>query len=77
VVFVLDRPSRTLFRVSAPASGESADEESGGWGIALSADGRCAAFTSLASNLAPDDGDRRSDLFVATLPAAPPGGRAR
>jgi Tol biopolymer transport system component len=69
-VFLLDRPSRRVLRVSVAPSGADANDESGVWGIALSADGACVAFTSLASNLVPDD-DVRAGLFVARLPAAP------
>ncbi len=71
-VFVLDRPSGAVLRLSAAQSGALANEESGGWGIALSADGACVSFTSLASNLVPDDDNNRSDLFLARLPAANP-----
>jgi Tol biopolymer transport system component len=67
LVLALDRPTGRLARVSAPASGAQPDEESGAWGIAIGGDGTCVAFTSLADNLVPGDGDRRSDLFVARI----------
>lgn len=71
-VFVLDRSSGAVHRVSAAPSGELANEESGSWGIASSADGACVAFTSLASNLVAEDRDQQSDLFLARLPGASP-----
>jgi len=69
-VFVIDRASGELILVSAAQSGEPANEASGDWGIALSGDGACVAFTSLASDLVPDDDNARSDLFVARIPDA-------
>jgi Tol biopolymer transport system component len=71
-VFVRDRAGGAPVSVSTAPSGGPADDESGGWGIALSGDGSCVAFSSLASNLVAGDDDGRSDLFVVRLdrPAA-------
>ncbi|MFE7593655.1 hypothetical protein ACFU6K_30060 [Kitasatospora sp. NPDC057512] len=54
-----------LVRVSVSPDGEPADDWSEPLG--LSADGRYALFTSLASNLVPGDTNRRYDVFVRDL----------
>lgn len=51
-VFIHDRQTRTTERVSVSSSGEQAD--SGSIYPAISADGRCIAFASGASNLVPN-----------------------
>ncbi|MFF1699397.1 hypothetical protein ACFVXC_38205 [Streptomyces sp. NPDC058257] len=65
-VFLYDRESKRVRLVSAapdgtPANGESDD-------VSLSRDGRYAAFTSAASNLAPEeDGDSSADVFLRDM----------
>lgn len=54
-------------RLSVGAGGVEANEESGAFGVAMSADGSCVAFESYASNLVPDDGDGMVDVFVRQL----------
>ena len=74
--FVHDRWTRVTRRISVAADGDEADAD----GLDrptrrnlfmsrpfLSADGRYAAFTSLASNLVPDDRNGVSDVFVHDL----------
>jgi Tol biopolymer transport system component len=62
-----ERASGGVVWVSRSRVGAPADDESGDWGLAISGDGRCLAFTSLAGNLVPDDRDGRSDLFLAEI----------
>ncbi|WP_282794475.1 hypothetical protein [Streptomyces sp. CC224B] len=65
-VFLYDRETRRVRLVSATADGTPADGDSGG--VSLSRDGRYAAFTSAAANLAPeDDGDSGADVFVRDM----------
>ncbi|GAA1936934.1 PD40 domain-containing protein [Streptomyces durmitorensis] len=65
-VFLYDREAKRMRLVSAapdgtPANGDSDD-------VSLSRDGRYAAFTSAASNLAPDaDGDSSTDVFLRDM----------
>jgi len=74
-VFVHDRQTKVteLVRVSVDSSGN----EGGGWGPAISADGRYVAFASFASNLVPGDTNGTADVFVhdrggAGAPTPPP-----
>jgi hypothetical protein len=65
-VFLWEAATSLVVRVSEGEGGAEAAEESGAWGLALSGDGRCIAFSSLAANLVPGDrDDGRSDLFLA------------
>ncbi|WP_189175366.1 PD40 domain-containing protein [Streptomyces lasiicapitis] len=65
-VFVYDRETKRMRLVSAAADGTPANGDSEG--VSLSRDGRYAAFTSAASNLAPgDDGDSSADVFVRDM----------
>lgn len=66
-VFVADRASGRVIRVSVSSNGTEANEESGAWGIELSDDGRCVVFGSFASNLVEGDDNQRADVFVAEL----------
>jgi hypothetical protein len=50
-VVVRDLRDDRHFVASAAPDGAPGDEDSGDWGLALSGDGRCVAFTSLARNL--------------------------
>jgi CSLREA domain-containing protein len=61
-VFVYDRQSGTVERVSVASDGTQGDGGSGS--PSLSPDGRFVAFQSDASNLVPGDTNGRSDLFV-------------
>jgi Tol biopolymer transport system component len=70
-VFVRDRATGTIVLVSKSSSGEKGDLNSGDilsygkGGPAVSATGRFVAFSSLATNLAPDEPDGiQSDIFV-------------
>jgi Tol biopolymer transport system component len=68
-VFVHDRRTGTTTRVSIGASGAQANGES--YSPRLTADGRFAAFSSLASNLARGDTNGSPDVFVrGPLPIA-------
>jgi Tol biopolymer transport system component len=61
-VFVRDRLNGTTERVSVNSAGGEANGGSGA--TSISADGRYVAFGSGASNLVPDDTNRRADIFV-------------
>src|SRR5215831_12517737 len=63
-VFVHDRWTSTTEIVSVSSSGALGNRDSGTHGVAISADGRYVAFTSLAYNLVVNDGDLISDVFV-------------
>ncbi|MBT2514694.1 HYR domain-containing protein [Arthrobacter sp. ISL-30] len=62
-VFVGDRVTGSIERVSVASDGSQAN---GGLSLApaISADGRYAAFASIASNLVPDDTNNTYDVFV-------------
>jgi Periplasmic component of the Tol biopolymer transport system len=64
-VFVHDRESRTTRRVSVGNGGSQANEAS--WTPSLSADGRHVAFRSDANNLAANDLNTSSDVYVHDL----------
>jgi Tol biopolymer transport system component len=61
-VFVRDRTSGGLERVSVSSAGEQGDD----WSLApsISSDGRLVAFHSFAGNLVPGDGNFDFDVFV-------------
>jgi Tol biopolymer transport system component len=63
-VFVHDRRTGRMKRVSVTAGGDQADR--GGQDPELSADGRFVAFHSDATNLVPRDTNGVFDVFVAT-----------
>jgi len=72
-VFVHDRQTRTVERVSVSSLGLQGNADSGRLGIALfsfceraeiSADGRWVIFASFASNLVPGDTNDRPDVFL-------------
>jgi hypothetical protein len=64
-VFVRDLVLRRTIRASANLVGGEGDHESGHqWAASLGADGRFVAFSSLASNLVPHDGNGLDDVFV-------------
>jgi Tol biopolymer transport system component len=64
-VFVYDRGTGTIQRVSVNSAGAQAPQ--GGTEAALSGDGRFVAFTSSASNLAPNDQNNVADVFLRDL----------
>jgi len=61
-IFVRDRQTGEITRVSVNSSGIEANEGSGG--TAISGDGRFVAFTSDASNLVSNDTNGVTDVFV-------------
>jgi Tol biopolymer transport system component len=61
-VFVRDRQTGTTERVSVDSAGVQGNAFSGF--PSISADGRCVAFASLASDLAPGDTNGHYDVFV-------------
>jgi Tol biopolymer transport system component len=63
-VFVRDRLTGTTERVSVDSSGPEGDDDSGLYGIGISADGRFVVFDSLADNLVAGDTNGTQDLFV-------------
>ena len=64
-VFVYDRSSSTVTRVSVAGDGSQANGDSRSASIDDS--GTVVAFTSAATNLVPGDGNGRTDVFVRTL----------
>lgn len=68
-VFVKDRLTGMIRRVSLGADGTQANDSS--WGLDLDGSGRVVAFTSAASNLVPNDTNRVNDVFVRELPIFP------
>jgi Tol biopolymer transport system component len=67
-VFIHDRESSQTVRVSVADDGAQANGDCGG--AALSANGQLVAFESWASNLVPDDTNRREDVFITHNPLA-------
>ena len=63
-VFVRDRYTHTTERVSVDSDGIQGNGASGGWGLAISSDGRYVAFSSSATNLVADDTNGKDDIFV-------------
>jgi len=61
-IFVHDRLTRMTTRVSVSSGGGEANSWS--YSAAISADGRYVAFTSMANNLVPGDGNGMEDVFV-------------
>jgi Tol biopolymer transport system component len=61
-IFVHDRQTGQTTRVSVSSSGEQGNSNS--YWPSISADGRCVAFGSYASNLVPDDTNASGDVFV-------------
>jgi len=62
-IYWTDLRTGTLRRVTASLAGRAANAESTSF-PAMSADGRTVAFGSRASNLVPNDTNRRDDIFV-------------
>ncbi|MBI1849478.1 MAG: PD40 domain-containing protein [Planctomycetes bacterium] len=63
-VFVVDRESGDVVRVSVDSAGTEADGRSASFPPALSGDGRFVVFDSEASNLVEDDTNRVDDVFL-------------
>src|SRR5260221_337004 len=63
-VFVRDRQSGTTERVSVATDGTQGNDNSGDWGLSISADGRFVAFISSATNLVSGDTNANNDVFV-------------
>lgn len=61
-VFLRNRNTGTIQRVSVSSSGEQADSDS--FNPSISADGRYVVFASNGSNLVPDDTNGVSDVFI-------------
>lgn len=66
-VFVFDRETGAMARVSAPEGGEA---DGGSMHPVISGNGRVIAFTSSASNLLAGDDNGMDDIFVAPNPLA-------
>lgn len=64
-VFVRDMKTQKTRRVSVGMHGEQANE--GSYEVTISANGRYVAFTSVASNLVPDDTNGVHDVFLRDL----------
>jgi Tol biopolymer transport system component len=64
-VFLRDMLAGTTVRVSVNASG--GDPNRWSQSTAISGDGRYVAFRSKATNLVPNDGNRRNDVFVRDM----------
>ena len=63
-VFVHDRETGVTERVSVDSSANQGGDDSGLWGVTISADGRYVAFDSRASNLVAGDTNGYGDVFV-------------
>ncbi len=61
-IFVYDRQSDTIERISISSTGAVADSSS--VNPSISADGRFVAFQSAATNLVPNDTNGKSDIFI-------------
>jgi hypothetical protein len=63
-VFVYDRLAKTTERVSIGSNGQQGNQDSGRFGVDISADGRYVAFGANASNLVDDDTNGVPDTFI-------------
>ncbi|MBE0429868.1 MAG: PD40 domain-containing protein [Thermoleophilia bacterium] len=63
-VFVKDRQTGSITRVSTGTDGEQADDASRAMGLVLSADGRFVAFESAATNLVAGITNGKRDVFI-------------
>jgi hypothetical protein len=61
-IFLKDTQTGAIIRVSTDAGGSQSDGPS--WDLTLSADGRCVAFASDASNLVAGDTNGYRDIFL-------------
>ena len=63
-VFIRDRLSGSTECASVSAAGTFGNGLSGGYGVAITADGRCVVFESRANNLVSGDTNGKSDIFL-------------
>jgi len=63
-VFVRDRLNGTTEHVSVDSTGTQSNGASGGYGFAITPDGRYVVFESQASNLVPGDTNGSRDIFL-------------
>jgi hypothetical protein len=68
--FVHDRATGITERVSVDSSGAEGNDDSGRYGLSISADGQIVAFSSAASNLVGGDTNGTFDIFVHERPCA-------
>jgi hypothetical protein len=66
-VYVRDLQANTTTLADRASGADGAPADAFSSDAAISANGRFVAFTSLASNLSPDDGDDNNDVFVRDL----------
>ena len=66
-IFVRDRVAKTTTLVSRASGASGAPANGSSFDPTISDDGRYVAFSSTASNLAPDDTDTDGDIFVRDL----------
>lgn len=66
-VFVYDRKTGKIQLVSVNSNGEQGNTDSSGLFNSISANGRYVVFSSIASNLVPNDNNEDGDLFVRDL----------
>ena len=63
-VFRHDRQTGATTRLSVDSAGMQSDDQSGNYGVLISANGQFAAFDSFATNLVSGDTNGRWDLFL-------------
>ena len=63
-VFIHDRQTGQTSRISVSIAGAQGNQDSGVFGLDLSADGRYLAFNSYATNLVPGDATGAADIFL-------------
>lgn len=66
-IFVHDRETGQTKRVSVASDGSQANAGSGSYLTSISSDGNYVAFSSLASNLVPEDTNAKEDVFIHNL----------
>ncbi len=72
-IFVIDRDTHTLSRISMSGTSESPVESNGhSYGASISADGRFVAYVTSASNLISDDTNGYEDIYVSSNILAAP-----
>ncbi|MBK7645567.1 MAG: hypothetical protein IPJ19_21465 [Planctomycetes bacterium] len=63
-IFVRDRETQTIERVSVDSNGAQANDDSGQFGFSISADGRFVVFFSTATNLVPGGSNGVGQIFL-------------
>ncbi|MBK7645473.1 MAG: PD40 domain-containing protein [Planctomycetes bacterium] len=63
-IFVRDRETQTIERVSVDSNGAQANDDSGQFGFSISADGRFVVFFSTATNLVPGGSNGPAQIFL-------------